>query len=209
MSILAGLAKFIGDRLVSQNTNKMLERLGLDKVLVRLLPSKTLKPLQHAIVVAGDGNRPPEFRARFAVNGKDGIFYLEQSMAVGGIGTSGMWTLPRKIEVARQDRFAPGITIDFPIFGRFEHDREGTMYFFGSRLDLVEGYPRDSLNPLSHYQGRITFQSDGGAEQHCYFIVATGNQGVVPTVTGEHMFSHVWEWEGKVPPNTNPRALFK
>jgi hypothetical protein len=204
--------KASGNRFVVQNANRILERTGLDKMAIglfgRLLQTKPEPYLQNAIVAGGHNGRAPEFRARFARNGKNGAFYLEYRTAFGGLGPTG-WTMPRKIEVARQDRFAVGEMVEFTIISRFEHEREGVSWFFGLRPDLLQGHPRDTLNPDAHFQGRVTFLADDDTTQHCYFIVATSDRASMPTVTGEHMFSHIYEWEGRPMPNADPEALFK
>jgi hypothetical protein len=45
--------------------------------------------------------------------------------------------------------------------------------------------------------------------QSCYFV-AHGHKdmSIMPDVLGEHMFSHLWEWEGKAAPNGNAASLF-
>src|SRR4051794_28573017 len=53
--------------------------------------------LKDAAVVDGSENRPPEFRGRFAENGRNAAFYIEYSFARGGIGASNRWTQPRKV----------------------------------------------------------------------------------------------------------------
>jgi hypothetical protein len=149
-------------------------------------------------------NRPPEYRARFVRNGSNALFYVEYSMS----SPTG-WTQPRKIKTFDVERFAAGQIVSFPI-AQICQTKEGVRWCIGLPVeDAKEGVLRDMLNSQAHYRGRVTLLTKDNLTQHCYFILATNENSAMPVVTGEHMFSHMFEWEGKTSPNGNYKSLFK
>jgi hypothetical protein len=160
--------------------------------------------LSDAIIVAGRGDAAPCFRARFAQNGREAVFYIEYSVFSGGYG--GGWTLPITIPIRSVPRFTKGETVSIPLMRSVETS-EGVRWQFGE--EMKDGFPVHMVGSERVYRGRVKCLSEDDVPQSCYFV-AHGHKDVsiMPNVLGEHMFSHLWEWEGKAAPNGNAASLF-
>lgn len=174
----------------------------------RIFGPRTSKPgnqyLSDAIVVSGHGNAAPSFCARFARNGREAVFYIEFSSYYPG--SAGGWTSPITIRVASASRFTQGETITFPLMRSVE-TREGVRWQFGEAMQ--DGFPVHMIGGDRFYRGRVKCLSADDVAQSCYFFArAYKDMSIMPDVYGEHLLSHLWEWEGKPPPNGNAASLF-
>lgn len=171
------------------------------------LPPNPSSFLSDAIVVDGDGSKPPSYRARFARNGRDGAFYIEVSYYVGMYGSG--WTQTWKKLMLNTRRFSVGEMIDFPLVRRIS-SAEGTRWFWGSPpQEATDEPPVGMLNERCSCRGRVTFLSTDDTEEHCYFVLTTGADKEYPRAMGEHMFAHMLEWEGLKPRPGDPETLLK
>jgi hypothetical protein len=160
--------------------------------------------LSDAIIVSGSGETAPLFRARFAQNGREAVFYIEYSMFSGGYG--GGWTSPITIPIRNVARFTQGETVSIPLMRSVE-TREGVRWQFGE--EMKNGFPVHMVGGGRVYRGRMKFLSEDDIAQSCYFVARSHkDMSIMPDVLGEHMFSHLWEWEGKAAPNGNAASLF-
>lgn len=160
--------------------------------------------LSDAIIVSGRDDTAPSFRARFARNGREAVFYIEYSAFSGGYG--GGWTSPITIPIRCVARFTQGETVSIPLMRSVE-TREGVRWQFGE--EMKDGFPVHMIGSERFYRGRVKCLSENDMAQSCYFV-AHGHKdmSIMPDVLGEHMFSHLWEWEGKAAPNGNAASLF-
>jgi len=133
--------------------------------------------LSNAIVVAGQGDKLPEFRGRFVENGRDATFYVEYSSSRGGMGRSVQWTDLRKVPVCERSRFSRGEEIDFPLVTQCEVEGKPRWRFGPPRRDDLPNRPSDLLNPDTPFKGRVIALTADDREQHCYFIAKTDESG--------------------------------
>lgn len=154
--------------------------------------------LSDAIVVDGVRNNSLEYRARFRRGGSDAIFFVEY----GWQSSSGPQR--KKVKAFELKRFMPGDVVSFPKFTHSEIDKK-ILWRFG--LQEREDQTRNTLQQESRFPCRATLLTQDNILQHCYFTYWMEDGR--PRVLGEHMFSHMFEWEGKTPPNGNHRSLFK
>ena len=160
--------------------------------------------LSDAIIASGRGDTAPLFRARFARNGREGVFYIEYSVFFGGYG--GGWTSPITIPILSVARFTQGETISIPLV-RSVDTQEGARWQFGE--EMKNGFPVHMVGGGHAYRGRVKFLSEDDVAQSCYFVAHSHeDMSKMPDVLGEHMFSHIWEWEGKAAPNGDAASLF-
>ena len=168
--------------------------------------------LSAAVVVAGVGSaadmRYPEYRARFGRNGRDATFLIEYSIHFSGVGPASGWSKSKKTQVFYRDRFSSSEEVTFSLVSPCMTDG-GTRWSFGP-LAEVDGTNEPLIGLGVYYRGRVTMLATDDTEEHCYFILKTNENGnELPEVTGEHMFAHAWEWEGRDPPNGDARVLFR
>jgi hypothetical protein len=160
--------------------------------------------LSDAIIVSGSGETAPLFRARFARNGREAAFYTEYSMFSGAYG--GAWTSPITIPIRSLARFTQGETVSIPLVRSVE-TQEGARWQFGE--EMKNGFPVHMVGGGRVYRGRVKFLSEDDVAQYCYFVAHSHkDMSIMPDVLGEHMFSHIWEWEGKAAPNGDAASLF-
>ena len=160
--------------------------------------------LSDAIIAAGSGDTAPLFRARFARNGREGVFYIEYSLFFGGYG--GGWTSPITLPIRRVARFTQGQIVSIPLVRSVE-TQEGARWQFGE--EMKNGFPVHMVGGGVVYRGRVKFLSEDDVAQYCYFVAHSHkDMSIMPDVLGEHMFSHIWEWEGKAAPNGDAASLF-
>lgn len=160
--------------------------------------------LQSASIFDGQANLPPNYRARFSRNGRDARFYVEFSFFFGGYG--GGWTEPTKLLVRTTNRFAEGEAVTFPLM-RSVQTREGARWQFGE--EMKDGFPVHGFGPDILIRGRVTTLMGDDTTRHCYFIGFQGSDmTVTPKITGEHIWAHEHEWEGRRPPNGEGESLF-
>src|SRR3954453_17693225 len=116
--------------------------------------------LSNAIIVGGEKakvegekDRPPEFRALPAENGRNVTFHIEYSFSFGGIGRSNQWTRPSSVLAHELSRFSRGEEINFPLVSQCEvHDK--LRWRFGPpRHDDLPNQPRDLLNLGTCFRG--------------------------------------------------------
>src|SRR5258706_9300452 len=75
--------------------------------------------------------------------------------------------------------------------------------------EMKNGFPVHMVGSERVYRGRVKFLSEDDMAQYCYFVAHSHkDMSIMPDVLGEHMFSHLWEWEGKAAPNGNAASLF-
>jgi hypothetical protein len=161
--------------------------------------------MSDAIIVSGRDETAPSFRGRFARNGREGMFYIEYSGFFGGSG--GGWSTPITLPIPQHvPRFTQGQTVSIPLL-RSVQTREGARWQFGE--EMRDGFPVHMVGGGSVYRGRVKFLSEDDIAQSCYFVALShADMSIMPDVLGEHVFSHAWEWEGKVAPNGNAASLF-
>jgi hypothetical protein len=161
--------------------------------------------LCDAIVVAGaPSGKAPEFRARFARNGHDASFWIEYSMC-----TPHGWTEIVKRHAYLKDRFVRKETVSFPLIEKITFGREELWRFKTSPAFSDDGMPIDMVGRERDYQGRVVTIIENTTEEFCYFIVSFPASADAPQVTGQHMFDHMFKWEGKSVPTGDASSLFK
>jgi hypothetical protein len=90
---------------------------------------------------------------------------------------------------------------------RVVETREGPRWQFGE--EMKNGFPVHMIGGGHVYRGRVKFLSRDDVAQYCYFVAQSHkDMSKMPDVFGEHLFSHLWEWEGKIPPNGSAASLF-
>lgn len=154
--------------------------------------------LSDAIVVDGIANNPPEYRARFRRGGSDAVFFVEYRWQA----SSG--PRQKKVKAFELKKFMQGDVVSFHIFTSSEIEGK-TFWRFG--LQGHEDLRRNTLSNESKFPCRVTLLTHDNMTQHFYFTYWMEDGR--PRVLGEHMFSHMFEWEGKTPPNGNHRSLFR
>ena len=162
--------------------------------------------LESVLIVGGHPGRPPEYRARFRTSGRDGAIYLEHESFSGEYG--GGWTVRQVILLQRIERYIDGEQVILPLCGVME-TKEGPRWHWQPAERNETGYPQNMIGINWTYRGRVRFVSSGDKSESCYFIATTRDHSEMPHVTGEHMFAHIQEWEGRMSRNGNPRTLFK
>jgi hypothetical protein len=70
--------------------------------------------------------------------------------------------------------------------------------------------PIDMVGRERHYQGRVVTVIENTIEEFCYFIVSFHTSACnAPQVIGQHMFDHMFKWEGKSVPTGDANSLFE
>jgi hypothetical protein len=70
--------------------------------------------------------------------------------------------------------------------------------------------PIDIVGRERHYQGRVVTVIENTTEEFCYFIVSFHTSADdAPQVIGQHMFDHMFKWEGKSVPTGDASSLFE
>ena len=118
----------------------------------------------------------------------------------------GAWTSPITIPIRSVERFTQGQTVSIPLVRSVE-TKEGARWQFGE--EMKNGFPVHMVGGGVVYRGRVKCLSEDDVAQHCYFVAHSHkDMSIMPDVLGEHMFSHIWEWEGKAAPNGDAASLF-
>ena len=169
-------------------------------------PLTVAPTLCDAIVAAGNpSGKAPEFRARFARNGHDASFWIEYSMC-----TPHGWTDMRKSRAYLQDRFVRNETVSFPLMEKITFRGEELWRFKTSPAFSDDEMPIDIVGRERHYQGRVVTVIENTTEEFCYFIVSFHTSADdAPQVIGQHMFDHMFKWEGKSVPTGDASSLFE
>ena len=150
---------------------------------------------KEALVAAGSADIPAHLRFHFAENGRNARLYVDFSVFHPAV-TATHWTKQVRLEVKRFDHFARDQSVRVDLFEQV--GGSGSLFwrlaYITETNDKVN--PRYVLAPNSSCRGRYTLLTEDNRESHCYFIAEPTN-GVdgPPRVTGQHMFSHAWDWE--------------
>jgi hypothetical protein len=154
-------------------------------------------PLSAAMITAAS---IPEYRAMFARSGEDAVFYIEFAATVSRTRDT-----PRvSIRAFVVPKFQAGEVVSFPLVVR--NDRNSSTAFSFSSLD------QDKFDAAIHdgreYKGRVTVKSAIGPAQSCYFSIQVIDDWP-PYTSTESSLRHMFEWEGKAPPNGDIVKLMK
>lgn len=144
-----------------------------------------------ATVYDGGMASVPTLKVEFASNGRNMTFYLECSVFINAVGFFG-WGKAIKFELKKILNYSVGQDCLIPLIEE-ALDETGSKYW---RWCTSE----DRLIPINRsgtIRGRVTALSDDFKENHVYFILLMKGPEFKPVAIGDHLFSHMFEWEGK------------